>query len=146
MMGIKFKYPIPHAGQAPRPHQPCGGWWNRAPRDDGGERRRNAVEDSLVNVTRPGYKTFSRSFSDEMSSTPFSPSGVAVDRAGAEGGEDETPSRVDREARVGLGCPLLPTGRTPGDAGLVKESSCSYILAAHFNVYKRHDLGLQNLL
>jgi hypothetical protein len=92
--------------------------------EQGGERRRNVVEDSLVNVTRPGYKTFSRSFSDEMPSTPFSPSGVAVDRAGAEGGEDETPSRVDREARVGLGCPLLPTGRTPGDAGLVKESSC----------------------
>ena len=122
-MGTKSK--ISDTSCRSRPHQPCGGWRNQAPRDDGGERRRNAVEDSLVNVTRPGYKTFSRSFSDEMPSTPFSPSGVAVDRAGAEGGEDETPSRVDREARVGLGCPLLPTGRTPGDAGLVKESSCS---------------------
>jgi hypothetical protein len=60
-----------------------------------------------------------------MPSTPFSPSGVAVDRTGAEGREDETPSRVDREARVGLGGPLLPTGCSPGDAGLANESSYS---------------------
>jgi hypothetical protein len=128
-MGIKFEYLLPHVGQGPRPHQSCGGRWNQAPRDDRGGRRRNVVEDSLVNVTRPGYKTFSRSFSDEMPSTPFSPSGVAVDLVGAKGGEDETPSRVDREARVGLGCPLLPTGRTPGDVGLAKESSCSLQLS-----------------
>ena len=89
----------------------------------------NVIKDSLVNVTRPGYKILSRSFSDEMPSTPFSPSGVAVDWAGADSGEDETPSRVDREARVGLGSPLLPAGRRPGDAGLVKESSYS----SHFN-------------
>jgi hypothetical protein len=79
--------------------------------------------DSLVNVTRPGYKTLSRSFSDKIPSGPFSPSGVAVDGAGTEGGVDKTPSVLDREARVGLGGPLLPTGRMPGDAGLVKESS-----------------------
>jgi hypothetical protein len=104
-------------------YQSCGGLWNRAPSGEEGGRGRNGLEDSLVNVTRPGYKTLSRSFSDEMPSTPFSPSGVPVDRAGAEGGEDETPSMVDREARVGLGSPLLPTGRRPGDAGLIKESS-----------------------
>jgi len=64
-----------------------------------------------------------------MPSTPFSPSGVAVDQTGAEGREDETPSGVEREAWVGLGGlgglggPLLPTGCSPGDAGLAKESS-----------------------
>jgi hypothetical protein len=79
--------------------------------------------DSLVNVTRPGYKTLSRSFSEKIPSEPFSPSGVAINGAGTEGGVDETPSVLDREARVGLGGPLLPTGRMPGDAGLVKESS-----------------------
>jgi hypothetical protein len=42
---------------------------------------------------------------------------------GAEVGVDEIPSGLDREARVGLGGPLLPTGRMRGDAGLVKESS-----------------------
>lgn len=95
------------------------------PRHNGGYEEKEVVKDSLVNVTRPGYKIFSRSFSDEMPSTPFSPSGVAVDRTGAEGREDETPSRVDREARVGLGGPLLPTGCSPGDAGLANESSYS---------------------
>ena len=78
---------------------------------------------SLVSVTRPGYNTLSRSFSDDMPSAPFSPSGEAVNGARAEGGVDETPSGLDREARVGLGGPLLPTGRMRGDAGLVKESS-----------------------
>ena len=77
---------------------------------------------SLVSVTRPGYKTLSRSFSN-MPSAPFSPSGVAVNVAGAEGGVDETPSGLDTEAWVGLGGPLLPMGRMRGDAGLVKESS-----------------------
>ncbi len=81
--------------------------------------------DSLVKVTRPGYTIFSRSFSDVMPSTPFSPSGVAVDGTGTEGREDETPLRVEREAQVGLGGPLLPTGCSPGDAGLAKESSYS---------------------
>ena len=90
-----------------------------------GEEEKEVVKDLLVNVTRPGYKIFSRSFSDEMPSTPFSPSGVAFDQTGAEGREDETPSWVEREARVGLGDPLLPTGCSPGDAGLVKESSYS---------------------
>ena len=93
------------------------------------EKKRNVIEDSLVNVTRPGYQMLSRSFSDKMPSTPFSLSGVAADWAGADGGEDESPSKVDREARVGLGSPLLPAGRRPGDAGLVKESSCS----SHFS-------------
>lgn len=78
---------------------------------------------SLVSVTRPGYKILSRSFSDDIPSAPFSPSGVAVKGTGAEGGMDEILSGLDREARVGLGSPLLPTGRMRGDAGLVKESS-----------------------
>jgi len=78
---------------------------------------------SLVSVTRPGYKALSRSFSDDMPSAAFSPSGVEVKGAGAEGGVDETPSGLDREARVGLGGPLVPTGRMRGDAGLAKESS-----------------------
>ncbi|SRR6266403_279588 len=108
-----------------RPYGSFGGRCNRTPRDDGGGKVKEAVEDSLVNVTRPGYIIFSRSFSDEVPSTPFSPSGVAVDRTGTEGGEDETPSRFDREARVGTGSSLLPTGRSPGDAGLAKESSYS---------------------
>jgi len=106
----------------------CGERCGRASRDDdGGEQEREVVKDSLVNVTRPGYKIFSRSFSfsDEMPSTPLSPSGVAVDGTGAEGGEDETPSRGDRESRVGLGSLLFPTGRRPGDTGLAKESSYS---------------------
>jgi hypothetical protein len=115
--------------QNPNGHAAGGGRWNRTPRGDEGEKQRNVVEDSLVNVTRPGYKTLSRSFSDEMPSTPFSPSRVAVDWAGADGGKDETPSRVDREAWVGLGGSLLPTGRRPGDTGLVKESSYS----SHFS-------------
>ena len=85
--------------------------------------KRILVVNSLVNVTRPGYKTLSRSFSDDIPSAPFSPSGVAVNGAGAEGGVDKTASGLDREARVGLGGPLLPTGRMRGDAGLVKESS-----------------------
>jgi hypothetical protein len=84
--------------------------------------KRTLVVNSLVSVTRPGYNTLSRSFSD-MLSAPFSPSGVAVNGAGAEGGVDKTPSGLDREARVGLGGPLPPTGRMRGDAGLVKESS-----------------------
>jgi hypothetical protein len=112
-------------------------------------RRGNVVEDSLVNVTRPGYNTLSRSFSDEIPSTPFSPSGVAVDRAGAEGGEDETPSRVNREARVGLGRPSLPTGRRPGDAGLVRESSYSRHLSGMIRGKQKggpNNLGLQDLL
>jgi hypothetical protein len=90
-------------------------------RDD---QERDFVGDSLVSVTRPGYKTLSRSFSDEMPSLPFSPRGVAVDGMGmgAEGGVDETPSVLEREARVGLGGPLLPTGR-PSNGRLVKESS-----------------------
>jgi hypothetical protein len=81
--------------------------------------------DSLVSVTRPGYKTLSRSFSDEMPSTPFSPSGVAVDRTGAEGDVDGTPSPagLNGETYVGLGGPLPPTGRVSGETGLVKESS-----------------------
>jgi hypothetical protein len=78
--------------------------------------------DSLVRVTRPGYKTFSRSFSDEMPSTPFSPSGVAVDWAGAEGGTDEMPSRLEKAALVGLGSPLLLTGRFPSSDAVVKDS------------------------
>ena len=78
---------------------------------------------SLVSVTRPGYNTLSRSFSDEMLSTPFSPIGVAVEGTGY--GVDEIPSRLEREARVGLGSSLPPTGRTPppGDVGLIRESS-----------------------
>jgi hypothetical protein len=119
---------MPHAGQAPKPYLSGGGRWNRAPETTEGKKR-NVIEDSLVNVTRPGYQMLSRSFSDKMPSTPFSLSGVAADWAGADGGEDESPSKVDREARVGLGSPLLPAGRRPGDAGLVKESSCS----SHFS-------------
>ena len=85
--------------------------------------KRDFVGDSLVSVTRPGYKTLSRSLSGEMPSVAFSPRGVAVNGTGTEGGVDETPSVPDREARIGLGGPLLPTGRIPGDAGLVKESN-----------------------
>lgn len=87
--------------------------------------KRILVVNSLVSVIRPGYKTLSRSFSDDIPSAPFSPSGVAVKGMGmgAEVGVDEIPSGLDREARVGLGGPLLPTGRMRGDAGLVKESS-----------------------
>jgi len=72
-----------------------------------------------------------------MPSTPFSPSGVAVGRIGAEGREDESPSRVDREARIGLGGSLLPTGRSPGDAGLAKESSYS----GRFSTMIRNEQG-----
>jgi hypothetical protein len=108
-----------------RPCWSCGGRCSRAPRHDGGEEEKEVVKDSLVNVTRPEYKIFSRSFSDEMPSTPSSPSGVTVDGTGAEGREDETPSEVEREAWVGLEGPLLPTGCSPGDAGLAKESSYS---------------------
>lgn len=90
-----------------------------------GTKKKQVIKDLLVNVTRPGYKIFSRSFSDEMPSTPFSPSGVAVDWTGAEGRGDETPSRAGREARVGLWGALPPTCCSPGDAGLTNESSYS---------------------
>jgi hypothetical protein len=88
-----------------------------------GKKEKEVVKDSLVNVTRPGYNIFSRSFSDEMPSTPLSPSGITVDWIGAEGREDEDPSKVDRETRVGLRDPLPATGCSPGDVGLTKESS-----------------------
>jgi len=113
---------MPHARQArDRAGHVADGVFQRPDLTERKDKMRSS--DSLVNVTRPGYKIFSRSFSDDVTSTPFSPGGVAVNRTGAKGREDEIPSRVEREARVGLGDSLLPTGCSPGDAGLAKESS-----------------------
>ena len=87
-----------------------------------------------------------------MPSTPLSPRGVAVDRTGAKGGDDETPSGVERESRVGLGGPLLallPTGCSPGDAGLAKESICIRRFSTAIENEQRErpiNLGLQDLL
>ena len=80
-------------------------------------------KDSLVSKTRPGYRTFSHSFSAEIPSTLFSPTEVAIARAALEGEVDGTPSRLDK-AGVGLGSPWLLAGRVAGDTGLVKESIC----------------------
>lgn len=82
-------------------------------------------EHLLVSKTRPGYKTFSRSFSPEIPSTLFSATEVDVVWAGPEG-VDGAPSRLKEEAGVGLGSPRLLAGRVPGDTGLVRVSICGH--------------------
>jgi hypothetical protein len=114
-----------------------------------GLQKKRLAGDSLVSMTRPGYETFSHSSSvvNELS-TPFSASGVAVERAGPEGWVNGFPLGLDREARVGLGSPWLLTGRMPGDDGLVRESSYGYEVSIRIPTVRNSgpDLCLQNLL
>lgn len=91
-----------------------------------------SLENSLVSKTRPGYKTFSRSFS-------ATPTEVAVVWTGTEVAVDGAPSRLDN-AGVGLGCPWLLAGHVPGDAGLVRESICSHDVSK-----KRHTITWPDL-
>jgi hypothetical protein len=104
-----------------------------------GEGRVKNLENSLVSNTRPGYTTFSRSFSAEIPSTLFSPTEVAIAWTGPEGGVYGAPSRLDKETGVGLGS---TAGHVPGDTGLVRVSICGHDVSNKRYTINWPDLGL----